>query len=91
MDATIKSQLCNDIANIIKDYKGLNLDSKHVEKWINQFEDNEQEIVLRGTLHLFKNLYIQESIFNQWVSDVYYHLQKCSISNYSLLEYQING
>ena len=35
MDQETKLQLCRAIANIIQDYRNLNLGVEHVERWIN--------------------------------------------------------
>lgn len=91
MNSTIKSQLCSDIANIIKDYRNLDLNCNHVEKWINQFKTDEQEIVLLGTFHLFQKLYFSEDDFNKYIIDVIDYLNRERITDYSLLNCQING
>ncbi|UTG76023.1 hypothetical protein KCG53_03485 [Neisseria subflava] len=91
MDQETKLQLCTAIADIIRDYRNLNLDVAHVEKWINQFNIDEQEIVLRGSLHLFERLYFSESVFDRFVCDVQKYFAKISIEDYSLLDCQMNG
>lgn len=91
MDQETKLQLCRAIANIIQDYRNLNLGVEHVARWINQFDIDEQEIVLRGSLHLFERLYFSESVFDRFVCDVQEFFARNSIEGYSLLDYQING
>ncbi|WP_171043286.1 hypothetical protein [Pseudoalteromonas sp. S1610] len=44
---TTKESLCVSKSKIIKDYRNneiANYDQEHVQRWINQFEDHEQEI-----------------------------------------------
>lgn len=91
MDQETKLQLCTAIADIIRDYRNLNLDVAHVEKWINQFNIDEQEIVLRGSLHLFERLYFPESVFDEFVCSVKEFFTSNSIEDYSLLDCQKNG
>ncbi len=91
MDQETKLQLCTAIADIIRDYRNLNLDVAHVEKWINQFNIDEQEIVLKGSLHLFKRLYFSESVFDRFVCDVQEYFARSSIEDYFLLDCQMNG
>jgi putative uncharacterized protein (fragment) len=91
MDQETKLQLCRDIANIIQNYRNLNLGVAHVARWINQFDINEQEIVLKGSLHLFERLYFSESVFDRFVCDVQGCLARNSIEGYSLLDWQMNG
>lgn len=91
MDQETKLQLCRAIANIIQNYRNLNLGVEHVARWINQFDIDEQEIVLRGSLHLFERLYFSESVFDRFVCDVQEYFARISIEDYSLLDCQMNG
>lgn len=57
------------IASIIKNYRRLELkkplDLQHVQRWIQQFEPEEQEIVLKETFHALTRYYInEEKIYN---------------------------
>ena len=57
---------CTDIADIIAGYRlkdrkngnlRLNIDQYHVERWADQFPNN-QEIILLETKHLLEQLYV---------------------------------
>ena len=63
---TIKIQsLINqiEVANIIQDYRHGEIkpiDSDHVAKWISQFPEYSQDIILEETLHIIKNRYLSK-------------------------------
>ena len=75
---------CKDIAEIIADYRyedrksgalGISIDKSHVEKWIDQFPEN-QDIILRKTKKLLDNFYYSQAqtyaflkmvaMYNEW-------------------------
>lgn len=91
---------CNKIAEIIRDYRDGEFgtyDSSHVEKWIAQFNADEQETVLLETLKILKRNYITRENFSQFVdvligSDAVYKGEKDGYwRNVSLLDIQQNG
>lgn len=61
-----KDKLINLIVEEIRDYRNKDnifIDYNHVLKWINQFDINEQEILLEETLNFIKNRYFREKDF----------------------------
>ena len=97
MNQTILRQA---IANIISGYAGNRFgtyDQAHVERWINQFEEDERQLVLEETLHILKSQYITEERFVELVKDTI-HEQSIHGGNptafwseASLLQIQLNG
>lgn len=94
------TDVCKNIAEIIRDYRSGEFgryDSSHVEKWISQFDEDEQEIVLLETLKILKRNYITRENFSQFVdalidSDSVYKSEKDIYwKNVSLLNIQKNG
>ncbi len=92
--------VCNNIADIIKDYRDGEFgdyNSSHVEKWIAQFDADEQETVLLETLKILKRNYITRENFTQFVdvlidSDSVYSNEKDTYwRSVSLLDIQKNG
>lgn len=69
------SQLKEDIADIIKNYKRnelwFELNSKHVDKWIRQFEEDEQLIVLRETFNLLNNNYMDKKKVKAYFNEIW--------------------
>lgn len=54
------------IAELIKDYRredGLNLDTKHVLMWVDQFDAIEQEFLLHELFHILKQVYFSKEKF----------------------------
>lgn len=48
------------IAGIIKDYRGLNLDSAHVGRWASQFDSNVRSAILDETAHVLAQIYVSK-------------------------------
>ncbi|WP_313341199.1 phosphoribosyltransferase-like protein [Lacrimispora sp.] len=62
------------IAEKIKDYRkgelSFELDDKHVDRWINQFDEVARKPILQETLHLITNYYMAESDINEYISQI---------------------
>ncbi|MCQ9082172.1 phosphoribosyltransferase-like protein [Vibrio harveyi] len=93
-------QLCFEISQIISSYadnKFGTYDTNHVKRWIDQFDQDEQELVLEETLHILKTQYMTKDTFIAFVSDVLSFEGICGDnpkefwSNASLLQIQLNG
>ncbi|WP_369857674.1 hypothetical protein [Candidatus Thalassolituus haligoni] len=91
---------CRKIAEIIDGYRDGEFgtyDSSHVERWIAQFDEDEQEIVLLETLKILKRNYITADDFTQFVNSLIDndHVYSEEKDNYwrsvSLLDIQKNG
>lgn len=58
------NKLINQIFEIIKDYR-VNSDSiithERILKWVNQFDENDQEFILKELLHILPNSYISKA------------------------------
>lgn len=68
-----QAQLCEAISQIIQGYADDRYgvyDTAHVNRWIEQFDDNERQLVLEETLHIFQNQYITRDKFTELVSTV---------------------
>lgn len=68
-----QAQLCEAISQIIQGYADDRYgvyDAAHVNRWIEQFDDNERQLVLEETLHIFQNQYITRDKFTELVSTV---------------------
>lgn len=93
-------EYCRKIAEIIDGYRGGEFgayDSSHVERWIAQFDDEEQETVLLETLKILKRNYITADNFTKFINDLIGsdYLYSGEKDNYwrsvSLLDIQKNG
>lgn len=91
---------CRKIAEIIEGYRDGEFgtyDSSHVERWISQFDEDEQETVLLETLKILKKNYITAEKFTQFVNDLIESdsVPNGDINNYwrsvSILDIQKNG
>ncbi|TMP59768.1 hypothetical protein CWB77_13205 [Pseudoalteromonas sp. S1610] len=70
---TTNESLCLSISKIIKDYRNNefgNYDQEHVQRWINQFEDHEQEIVLLETNRILRKNFITIEKFHEFADTV---------------------
>ncbi|EJC1076388.1 hypothetical protein Q6U62_000275 [Vibrio parahaemolyticus] len=95
-----EQQLCAAIANIIDGYANnrysLN-DVAHVERWIEQFEEDERQIVLEETLHILQNHYITKEMFETFSEQIIDNQSltggnpQAFWTNASILDIQING
>ncbi|GJQ60956.1 MAG: hypothetical protein SCALA702_00090 [Melioribacteraceae bacterium] len=66
-------KLLSDIAEIIKDYrkdKIQQIDSNHVQKWVEQFDKNSQKVILQETKNLLSTLYISENSLRKLFNDI---------------------
>lgn len=93
-------EACEKISEIICGYRGGQFgayDCSHVKRWVAQFEDGEQEVVLLETLRILKRNYITFADFNSFVNVL---MSSESVSNgqgdaywrsVSLLDIQKNG
>ncbi len=68
-----QTELCEAISEIIHGYAGNRYgiyDAAHVNRWIEQFEENERQLVLEETLHILQSQYITREKFTEFVSTV---------------------
>lgn len=95
MDDLIKS-----ISNIIIDYADGEfgkLDEAHVTRWIEQFDKNDQEIVLAETNRILKRTYITKDEFSKFISGLITSTNFATNdpsdfwSNISMSDIQLNG
>jgi len=91
---------CNKIAEIISNYRDGEFgiyNSSHVKRWIDQFDKDEQQIVLLETLEILKRNYITQNNFIQFVNTlidsnaVYKRKKDTYWKTVSLLDIQKNG
>ena len=69
-DLSAAEDYCEEIAEIIAGYRlhdrksgalNIKIDKAHVERWINQFDSN-QEIILKETLNLLRSYYFTQGL-----------------------------
>ncbi|PKF77331.1 hypothetical protein CW749_22530 [Vibrio sp. vnigr-6D03] len=94
------NQLCEAISQIIRNYADNRYgvyDSVHVNRWIEQFDVNERQLVLEETLHILQSHYITKEQFIDFVSTTidFDNIHKGNPQqfwgNASLLQIQRNG
>ena len=60
-----RKQITEEIANIIQNFRKdelpIQLDSRHVEKWVSQFSQETQDVILFETLHVLNEWYFSDS------------------------------
>lgn len=94
------NQLCEAISQIILGYADNcygNNDAAHVNRWVEQFDECERQLVLEETLHVLQNQYITRDKFTELVSTVidfdkiHGGNPRDFWQNASLLQIQLNG
>ncbi|WP_279487900.1 phosphoribosyltransferase-like protein [Aeromonas veronii] len=92
--------LIRSISNIIIDYADGEfgkLDEAHVTRWIEQFDKNDQEIVLAETNRILKRTYITKDEFSKFISGLITSTNFATNdpsnfwSNISMSDIQLNG
>lgn len=95
-----QNQLCEAISQIILGYAGNRYgiyNAAHVHRWIQQFDDNERQLVLEETLHILQTYYITQDKFIEFVSAIidFENIHKGNPTHFwgnaSLLQIQLNG
>ncbi|WP_146145243.1 phosphoribosyltransferase-like protein [Photobacterium kishitanii] len=95
-----QTQLCEAISQIILGYAGNRYgiyNAAHVHRWIRQFDEDEQQLVLEETLHILTSQYITRERFTEFVSTIINHNNihggnpQGFWANASLLQIQLNG
>lgn len=96
---------CQQIASVLDDYRykdrknnilKIDIDKYHVEKWVEQFEDN-HDIILHETLNLLNNYYFSKEEIKQYLIDIctskkiFGHDIKKGINNTCFLNCQEKG
>ena len=78
-DLSTTEDYCEEIAEIIAGYRlhdrksgalNIKIDKAHVERWINQFDSN-QEIILKETLNLLHSYYFSKERVEQFLTKTY--------------------
>lgn len=88
-----KIDLINSLVSIAKDYQNVNFDSKHVQKWVEQFPDECHEVLLRNLVSILEQTYYSKNKVENYFREV---LQNSSIfsgklENYAFLDIQKRG
>ena len=68
---SIRSGLVKSIASTIVDYRAGEIDAptpKHVENWIEQFDDEVQEPILEELDHVLKRTYMPKAAVQEFLS-----------------------
>lgn len=95
-----KDELCTSISDVISGYRDNEFgvyDKNHVERWINQFDETEQLLVLKETNRILKLNYITQkslvTLFNDTISckKIVGNDEKSFWENASLLNIQQDG
>lgn len=68
------------LANITKDYRKGELDFtlgvQHINKWLSQFSQENQDVILEETLHVFENWYFPNEYVDEKIDRISNYLQK---------------
>lgn len=68
------------LANIIKDYRKdelkIKLGAEHIEKWLNQFTPENQDVILAETVHIFESWYFDYSKIDDMLDSMVDYLCK---------------
>ena len=70
------SKLKGIISNYRKDELSIPLDEKHILKWLHQFNDADQDIILYETIHIFESWYFTKVDMVDFLKKVVLFLQK---------------
>lgn len=77
----IEEMLAEQLAEIIGDYrKGelpIALDKSHVIRWISQFPEESQRVILEETLYVFRQWFFDAKQIRMYLSEVYDYVCKC--------------
>jgi putative uncharacterized protein (fragment) len=75
-----KEVIEKEIAEIIKNFRkssvGIEINQKHVNMWVSQFEPNTQNIILEETLHILKEWYFDKDKIYLFLDDVIDYLKE---------------
>ena len=75
-----------DLASIIAHYRSgyldIVLDADHVKKWISQFSETTQEIILGETIHIFSKWYFKQEHIEKFLD---------SIIDFLVKQYRLSG
>jgi hypothetical protein len=70
MDAEEHDRLVNSVAERVTDYRQQEIarvDAAHVRKWLQQFEDSDQPIILSEIERLLHKTYISRTVAKSWM------------------------
>ena len=66
------SNLISDLLPIINDYKGGDIiTNNRIEKWISQFSEKDQTIILEEMIHIFKSFYISKKEATNFLEQIF--------------------
>lgn len=69
----MREDLVKELLNIIGDYnmsQGLIMDENHIKKWIDQFDEEYRDLILKELIHIFKSSYISRARTKEYIESV---------------------
>lgn len=74
-------ELCKELSDIIMNYRkdelNCNLNGEHVHKWVSQFSEENIDVILSETIHIFQKWYFPlERIKEEFLDEIIIYLQK---------------
>lgn len=75
----VNSKEVSRLASIISGYRNgelpVALDEKHVLRWLNQFSEENRDIILKETVHILSDWYFDIDSINEFLLEVYDHVK----------------
>lgn len=91
----VKDRLINEIVKIANDYKrdeGFNFNFKHVSKWISQFEEKDQILILSELKYILKKSYFSKEKIRKYGEKILKYLKEKSVDyKIKILNVQTKG
>lgn len=75
-----RKERINSLLEIINNFRSdeleLSMDEHHVERWLKQFDDDSQDVILQETINIFQNWYCNRAEILKYIQDVIQYLKK---------------
>lgn len=83
----MRNTLIEKLIYICKDYRHIKFDKDHVETWLGQFDENDQEFLLEQLVNILKKTYISEKNVDDFICLIVRRIKK--IKNYDKIYWGI--
>lgn len=90
----MRNTLIEKLICICKDYRHIKFDKDHVETWLNQFNNDDQEFLLEQLVNILEKTYISEKNIDTFVKSVAKKIKEIENGNWiswGILENNIGG
>ncbi|MFS0558193.1 hypothetical protein [Brevibacillus sp. 179-C9.3 HS] len=99
LSAAKRREIIQSIVNTVQDYRAdaITFDNNHVERWVKQFDESVQNVLLIEMEHVLKQYYVNYNTACEHLKEIMEHKDLCdwdgqgSFSNVKLLNIQRNG